>query len=395
MAKSPTYRIGSEITRFDERDTVFSREALTEGSPEEVEYHGRHPERIEVDRRLARFIISKMEGGPGTDDLAKAIYESQFIPSASLALPDMVDGAPSAGKAGWPPHDAKKKIKELALFLGADDVRIGPLKKEWVYSHRGSRPFFDSGYANPPYFNGIPDGYKGAKYGEPIELDHENAISLAFSQSKRMIATGASRAVDLETGNAYSRSVLASVQLARFIRGIGYRARAHHLRNYCLLAVPVAVDSGVGELARSGYLVSRKLGANFRLATVTTDMPLEHDGPVDIGIQDFCEKCRKCSDNCPAGAIEKGAKTLVRGVWKWQIDPEACLEYWGRAGYTCAVCQAVCPWTKPHTLLHRTVASIAVNIPWMRRFLVIGDDIVYGARFRPKPLPRWLDDPGG
>ena len=395
MSRRPTYETEGEITRFDERDTVFSREALVLGSPEELEYHRRHPEKAEVDRRLALFIDAKMKRETEGDQIGRAIYESHFVSASALALPDMVDGEPADRTVAWPAQEASERIKEYAHALGADDVRIGPLKKEWVYSHRGSRPFFDSGYVNPPYFNGIPDGYKGAKYGEPIELDHENAISLAFSQSKRMIATGASRAVDLETGNAYSRSVLASVQLARFIRGIGYRARAHHLRNYCLLAVPVAVDSGVGELARSGYLVSRKLGANFRLATVTTDMPLEHDGPVDIGIQDFCEKCRKCADNCPAGAIEKGGKTLVRGVWKWQIDPEACLEYWGRAGYTCAVCQAVCPWTKPHTLFHRTVASIAVNIPWMRRFLVVGDDIVYGARFRPKPLPRWLDDHEG
>ncbi|MBN2185667.1 MAG: reductive dehalogenase [Candidatus Krumholzibacteriota bacterium] len=392
MAEIPTYVIGGEITRFDERDTVFSREALVEGSPEEIEYHGRYPEKIEVDRRLARFIVSKMEGAPGTDDVAQGIYESQFIPSASLALPDMVDGVPSERRTEWSPREAKRKIKEFALFLGAGDVRIGPLRKEWVYSHRGSRPFFDTGYTNPPYFKGVPDRYQGAKYGEKIELDHKSAVSMAFPQSNEMIATGTSRAVDLETGNVYSRSVLASVQLARFIRALGYPARAHHLRNYCLLAVPVAVDSGIGELARSGYLVSRRFGANFRLATVTTDMPLEYDEPVDIGIQDFCEKCKKCAVNCPSGAIEKGKKTLVRGIWKWQIDPEACLLYWGKAGYTCSICQSVCPWTKPRTFFHRTVATIAVKMPWMRRALVFGDDLVYGARFRPRPLPRWLDD---
>ncbi|MBN2069918.1 MAG: reductive dehalogenase [Candidatus Krumholzibacteriota bacterium] len=394
MTAIPTYTIEGEISRFDERDTVFSREALVEGSVEEVEYHLVHPEKIEIDRRLARFIRAKMERSSDTDEIARAIYESQFIPSAALALPDMVDGLPAREKARWNPEEAKEKIREFALFLGADDVRIGPLKKEWVYSHRGSRPFFNGGYANPPYFEGIPENYQGARYGERIELDHNCAISMAFRQSKAMIDTGSSRAVDLETGRIYARSVLVSVQLARFIRALGYPARAHHLRNYCILAVPVAVDAGIGELARSGYLVSRRLGANFRLSTVTTAMPLEFDEPVDLGIQDFCDKCKKCAVNCPSGAISRGEKIVVRGIRKWQIDPEACLKYWGHTGYTCSICQSVCPWTKPPTLFHRMIASAAVNLPWIRRALVLGDDIVYGAKFRPAPVPEWLRDPG-
>jgi epoxyqueuosine reductase QueG len=136
--------------------------------------------------------------------------------------------------------------------------------------------------------------------------------------------------------------------------------------------------------------VSRSLGANLRLATVTTDMPLAYDAPVDIGMQDFCEKCRKCADCCPSGAIPKDGKVSTRGVLKWQLDPEKCLLYWGRTGYTCSICQAVCPWTKPSNILHRTVAATAVHVPWIRRALVLGDDIVYGARFRPARMPDWL-----
>ena len=151
---------GGRIDRFDERDTVFSREALVEGSPAEIEYHRRHPEKKEVDRRLSRFIVSKMEGGEGTDRIAGAIYESLFVPSAALALPDMVDGPASGEPAGWPPREAAERVKRFAEALGADEVRTGPLRREWVYTHRGSRPFFeDRGYVNPPYFTGIPEGY--------------------------------------------------------------------------------------------------------------------------------------------------------------------------------------------------------------------------------------------
>ncbi len=392
MRRAVTYEIDGEITKFDERDTVFSREALVEGSPEEIEYHRRFPQKAEVDRALTRFIRSKMGGGEGVDGFGRAIYESLFVPPASLATPDMVDGVPEGERFDMPAAEASRRIKTYARHLGADDVRIGPLRPEWVYSHRGSRPFFRDGYVNPPYFNGIPRGYQGAGYGDPITLDHSSAISMAFRQSRELVSTGSTRAVEFETGRVYAKSVLAAVQLARFVRHLGYPARAHHLRNYLVLMVPVAVDSGIGELARCGYVVSRSLGANFRLSCVTTDMPLEYDQPVDIGMQDFCEKCRKCAVNCPVGAISLDEKVLVRGVWKWKINEEECLKFWAKTGYTCSICQAVCPWTKPDNLFHRSVATLAVNVPPIRRALVFGDDIVYGAKFRPKAVPGWLGE---
>ena len=391
MTRRPTYEEVGEIARFDERDTVFSRETLAPGSAGEREYHGRHPEKKEIDRELARFLAGKMEGGAGVDRVARAIYEAHFVPVSALALPDRVDGVPATERVEWDPADAARRIKAFARLLGADDVRIGPLRSEWVYSHRGARPFFEGGgYVNPPYFEGIPPGYAGGRYGEPVELAHRYAISLAFAQEKDLVATGASRAVDFEVGRVYANSVLASVQLARFVRALGWPARAHHMRNYLVLAVPVAVDAGIGELARCGYVVSRSLGADFRLATVTTDLPLALDEPVDIGIQDFCEKCRKCATSCPSGAIPEGQKTIVRGIRKWKLDEEQCLRYWGKAGYTCGICQAVCPWSKPRTPFHRLVAALAVHAPPLRRALVLGDDVVYGSRFRARPLPDWL-----
>ncbi len=390
MSGKPRYEITGEISRFDERDTVFSREAFLPGSPEEIEYHSRHPELIEVDSKLSRFIISKMEGGEEVDQLARSVYEANFIPPAALALPDMVDGTPEPGRISWNSREAAARIKEFGRRLGADDVRIGPLKQEWIYTHKGSRPFFREEYINPPYFRGFPEDYQGKLYGDPIELDHPTAISLAFRQEKEMTATGSTRAVDFEVGRIYALSALVSVQLARFIRALGWRARAHHLRNYLVLCVPVAVDSGIGELARCGYVVSRSLGANFRLVTVTTDMPLDYDDPVDLGMTDFCTKCEKCATNCPSGAIPRGEMVEVRGIRKWKLNPEACLLYWGKTGYTCSICQTVCPWTKPDNLFHRSIAATAVNVPWIRRALVMGDDLVYGARFRPARLPGWL-----
>jgi reductive dehalogenase len=385
----PTYEVVGELSRFDERDTVFSRERLVPGSPEEQAYHAAHPELVKIDRRIAAFIEAVNRPGESASQADTALYQAAFGPVAGLALPDVVDGEVAPTRVEADPVDMAARVKALARHLGADDVRIGPLNPAWVYSRRGTPPFFADCRPNPPHFSGRPAGYRDLRWGDPIEVHHRYAISMAFAQDRELLRTGGTPFSDLEVGRVYALSALVATQLAAYIRALGWPARAHHLRNYGVLVVPVAVDAGLGELGRCGYLLHPRLGANLRLACVTTDLPLALDPPVDLGVQDFCARCLKCAVNCPSGAIPEGDRVVVRGVRKWQIDPVKCLLYWSHLGSACTICQAVCPWSKPPTLPHRVVAQIAFHVPPARRFLVWADDLVYGARFRPAPPPAW------
>ena len=386
-----TYEVIGAPERFDERDTVFARESLLTGSVEEREYHELHPGLVEIDRRLSRFIQEKIDAAPQvpSDPLSEAYYDATFGSVAALAQPDSVDGEVAACKVEADPRLMCLRIKAVAERLGAALVRVARLNPAWVYTHRGVRPFFNDYRANPPLFTGVPEGYQGLRYGEPMEISHKYAISMGFPQDLGLLKTGPSLLNDFETGRVYALSALVAVELARYIRNLGYGARAHHLRNYGVMMVPVAVDGGMGELARCGYLVAKEWGANLRLVCVTTDLPLAVDKPVDLGVQDYCEKCLKCADNCPPRAIPSGGKTAVRGVRKWTIDAERCLFYWGSQGAACGICQAVCPWSKPRTLFHRFVAEIATRVPWSRRFLTKADDWVYGAKYHANPYPDW------
>jgi reductive dehalogenase len=377
------------LTRFDERDTVFARERLVPGSLEERTYHAAHPELVEVDRRLATFIeaVNRPENSPAPLDAS--FYKATFGPIAGLALPDVVDGEIAPSRVEIDPAKMSARIKAVARYLGADDVRIGPLNPAWVYSHRGSPPFFADYRPNLPHYDGLPGNYRDLKYGDPIEVSHRYAISMAFSQDLDLIRTGGTPFSEAEIGRVYAFSALVAVQVAAYIRALGWPARAHHMRNYAVLVVPVAVDAGLGELGRCGYLMHPRLGANLRLACVTSDLPMALDSPVNLGVQDFCTKCLKCATTCPSGAISEGDKVVVRGVRKWQIDPVKCLLYWGHLGSACSICQTVCPWSKPPTLPHRIVAQVAFNVPFARRFLVWADDLVYGTGFRPAPPPAW------
>ena len=195
----------------------------------------------------------------------------------------------------------------------------------------------------------------------------------------------------LASSQAYAKSAWTAVQLAAYIRQMGYEARAHHFSNYQVLAVPVAVDCGLGELSRAGYLITKEFGLGVRLSIVTTDMPLAQDPPADIGVQSFCAQCKICADQCPSGAIPKGEKILHNGVMKWKLDEEKCYAYWHVNGTDCGICMTVCPWTKPTTKIHRIIADIASIEGIHQKWMVEAEKLVYGLH-NPKTPPDFIGD---
>ena len=83
----------------------------------------------------------------------------------------------------------------------------------------------------------------------------------------------------MESARRYLDSGAIAVQLALFLKGIGYRARAHIDGNYRVVCPLVARDAGLGEIGRMGILMTPALGPRVRIAVVTTDFPLVPDRP--------------------------------------------------------------------------------------------------------------------
>ena len=373
----PTYSqdIVNEIKRYDEREIVFARQDLFRyfgiHSKQFEAYYKNHPQELDYDRKISQ---SKPLGAGYP--LNAPMFGAQFEFLNDLGLENMVDGEPANKKLIFEPVNASQKIKALAKLYGADLVKIGPLKQEWTYSNVGCTL-------------GNRDGYP--KWGAPIDLsEHTHAISMGFRMDLDLLACAPHFPTLLATSQAYALSAWTAVRLARYIRMLGYSARAHHFSNYQLLAVPVAVDCGLGELSRAGYLVTKEYGLAVRLSTVTTNMPLLHDMPVDIGIQSFCEQCKICADECPSGAIPRGEKTLYNGIMKWKLDEKKCYAYWHVNGTDCGICMAVCPWTKPPTPFHRFTANLASIKGPHQRWLAWAERAVYG-RHKPKSFPGFIE----
>lgn len=174
------------------------------------------------------------------------------------------------------------------------------------------------------------------------DLPHKYAILLAVLMDYDEMKYGATDRHVEEVLKAYADGGRMAVQLAEYIRGRGYPARAHSLRFEQLMMLPHAIEAGLGELGRHGSLINRELGCSFRLACVTTDLPLSLDTPVDEGIDDVCANCNMCTEHCPGDAIS-GEKQKIRGEDRWLVDTERCAPFWG-SYYSCGICLEVCPF---------------------------------------------------
>ena len=266
LPRTATYDrdVVAPVAQWDERDMLFARHDLFrrfgEGSRQFSEYYAAHPEHLAYDSRVAHMAAVTPPGD-------SAMVDAQFIAIRQIATDASVAGDASASPIAVTPQAATEKVKAMARLLGADLAGAGPLRQEWVYSH-AARSYGDS----PGY---LP-------WGSPIDLSrHTGAVAMGFAMDRDLIAGAPGLATMAATGQGYARGAWASLQLALYIRRLGYSARAHHLYNYQVLCVPVAVDCGLGELSRAGYLLNKQYGLGLRLAIVTTDLTLQHDPPAD------------------------------------------------------------------------------------------------------------------
>jgi reductive dehalogenase len=226
--------------------------------------------------------------------------------------------------------------------------------------------------------------------GTPIDLPHQHAIVVAIGLNQNMVKAAPQMPIVLETMRAYLRLASIVTTLAWYIRALGYSARAHDIFNYQVILPPIAIDAGLGELARNGIVITEEYGSAFKIAAVTTDMPLVHDKPVNLGVAEFCQECKVCAEYCPVHAISKSEKVVVRGVRKWKVNDIACYSYWRRVGTDCGICVAVCPWTRPRHFPHNAILWGLERSSLARKIAIKGDSML--GKKRRKKCPSWLEE---
>ncbi|OGP64269.1 MAG: hypothetical protein A2169_06395 [Deltaproteobacteria bacterium RBG_13_47_9] len=334
-----------QVQRVDERESGFNKAARGDYGPT-------------LKRERQRFVLKH--------PLSGALAQMQVY------LRDIVDGVVAKQKAPIPddPTALSRHVKEVAYFLRADAVGICKLPSYAVYT------------------NSFPDG-------QPIELNHKYAIGILIDQDWRTSKayTGHDWISNAMSFMSYSASGFIACILADYIRRLGYPARAHHARNYQVVAPPILLWAGLGEMCRiSDCVLHPFLGPRFKAAVVTTDLPLVPDKPIDFGLQDFCSKCKKCARECPSGALSFGDKVIHNGYEHWPNDVEKCtsMRVGNKRGSGCGTCIKVCPANKPYTLFHRAVGWAVRHSSSARSIAVHADDFLgYG---KPNPKEKWWLD---
>jgi len=372
--------IVGDVTPTDERDIVFARNrTIRPGSDEYKTYY-------ELRHEFEKFDAARRQkGGPlGHPGAIDRPHEQPNVAAtlASLSIPLHLSQPEKFSPPAHPefkgrrvelePGSASTRVKGYTLDLGANLVGICEINPLWVYSHRGE--IFNENWED---------------WGKELELSHKYAVVFATEMAFELVGTAPHSPTTIASMGNYARGAFVATQLAAFIANLGYSATANHLRHYDALLVPLAVDAGLGEAGRLGYLMTKDYGPRVRLGAVTTDLPLIPDRPVDIGAKDFCRICKKCAHCCPSNSIPLEDQEEVNGTLRWKLKAETCFDYWGKVGTDCNICMRVCPWSHAGTLPHKLIRTLITRNRFSRQLFNLMDDIFYGKKPKPKPAPEW------
>ncbi|MBL8349804.1 MAG: 4Fe-4S dicluster domain-containing protein [Burkholderiaceae bacterium] len=260
-------------------------------------------------------------------------------------------------------------LKATAYYLGVDAVGLCAVP-EWAwYSH-------DAG-------------------GNALPAYHANAVNLLIDQGHETMegASGDDWISVAQSMRAYLRFSLLGGIVAEQIRRLGFGARVHSVLDGDVLQPPLLLLSGLGEVSRIGEVILNPfLGPRLKSGTVTTDLPMTPDRPIDFGLQRFCEGCDKCARECPSGAITAGPKVVYNGYEIWKSDAEKCARYriTNAAGGMCGRCMKTCPWNLEGLLADSLWRRLAMTLPSAAPALAALDDRL--GRGSINPVKAWWWD---
>lgn len=279
------------------------------------------------------------------------------------------DGDSGPEKTVLSEQRAAELIKATSYFLGVDAVGISRCPDWTWYSHDAT--------------------------GEAIDPPHDQAISMIIDQGFGSMegSSGDDWISAALSMRAYLRFSLLGGVIARQIRNLGFKAKAHTVMDGEVLQPPLLLLSGLGEVSRIGEVILNPyLGPRLKSGVITTDLPMSHDKPIDFGLQKFCESCKKCARECPAGAITAGPKLMFNGYEIWKSDSQKCATYriTTPGGAMCGRCMKTCPWNLEGVLADAAFRWTAMNIPRSAPALAKLDDMLN--RGALNPVKKWWWD---
>ncbi|MFC3616039.1 4Fe-4S double cluster binding domain-containing protein [Lutimaribacter marinistellae] len=369
--KAAGIEVTEDFERFSQRNDVFSRAMWDD--------------RVRTTRSDAFFASYRMEATPRRGD---GFSQRDFaLRNAAWLISDMVsersasegrrEGFQSPITVDTPVAPVKAEIddttrmtaeiKKVARFFGADLCGVTDMDERWLYTGRVDT----RDMTEVPL--GLPEGLSSV-----IVLGHE--------MEHELVATYPSALAGAATGREYSHEAAIVMQLAAYIRNLGYEAIPS--MNDTGLVIPYAVKAGLGEYARNQMVITPEFGPRLRFSKIFTNLPLSHDVPRPLGVRAFCDICTRCADACPVKALPYGPPSTdvpnlsaIRGVRKWTSDAEKCFGFWAKLATDCAICMRVCPFNRDFSKLRDKIWMKLALSPLRKLALRLSRG--HGARLKP------------
>jgi reductive dehalogenase len=284
--------------------------------------------------------------GENRENMGFLSWLPQGLPSDFTSTPLPLDNV----------ENLTRKIKVIASYAGADKTGITKIDQRWMF--------------NSVCLNGLDPGEPQIKHivlkdvDQPSETETEfvmpesvrYAIVIINVQPRALTQLAPSSIASVaSTNQGYAQGALTAVALSQAIRSLGYVAIP--CMNSTAMSIPLAIDAGLGELGRLGYLITPEWGPHVRIDKVLTNLPLKPDKPITFGVTEYCTECGICAVECPSGAISPDKKRSYKpppsagrcgnaGALKWYIDGKKCSRWWAESGAPCSNCMNVCPYTQ-------------------------------------------------
>ena len=359
------FKVQADFERFDQRDEIYCR---SEWDPE-----------VRTDKALDFFRSYFMPNARArrTDGFSQRDYAlrnaSWHVTNVLRDLHRDTQGRKegffnpfSSHETGWPEAfpfasaaEATADLRKVAALVGADLLGVCAYDERWMYS-------------------GIYDERSQQSKPQEIPDDLPHVIVVGEAMDEKLTRTVPSALSGSATGLGYSYDALTLLTLAQYIRNLGYRAYAS--MNDSSLAIPLAVQAGLGEVGRHSLLITEEFGPRLRLGRIHTDMPLEHSAPKRFGVEAFCAICDRCATGCPPRAITFNSpseqvynRSNIRGVRKWTVDAEKCFKFWANQNTDCSICIRVCPYNRDYTRWYHRLWRRLAGSPLRRLALWLDD----------------------
>jgi epoxyqueuosine reductase len=203
------------------------------------------------------------------------------------------------------------------------------------------------GIAAPERLSKAPKGHRPRDFLPNTKTMISIGLKMNRTSINRLPATILEYKADYDTVNMKLNTL--AWETVRFLEDLGFDALRipasspfNKKRNFGDISHKhAAVACGIGKFGLNDLILTPTYGPYVRFVTILTSARLKPDEPL---VTDIClgEKCAKCIDACPVGALKNWHYDGSEG---WQINKTKCRQYLDLVseGSVCGLCIKACP----------------------------------------------------